>query len=104
MRKSNQALAAQRAVIVDAVFSKQEERLAIEHVAREAHCRFLGLWLSVPPDLLFSRVTGRTSDAPDADATVVKRQLAYDIGPVSWTLIDARGTPDIVQARAVKLL
>jgi aminoglycoside phosphotransferase family enzyme/predicted kinase len=104
MRKSNQALAAQRAVIVDAVFSKQEERLAIEHVAREAHCRFQGFWLSAPSDLLFSRVIGRASDASDADAAVIKQQLVYDTGPVSWALIDARGTPDTVQARAVELL
>jgi aminoglycoside phosphotransferase family enzyme/predicted kinase len=104
LRKTAQALAAHRAVIVDAVFSKQEERLAIEQAAQEAHCRFQGFWLSAPSDLLFARVAGRSGDASDADRTIVQQQLAYDTGFVSWSLLDARGSPEAVQVEAEKLL
>lgn len=104
MRKTRHALAARRAVIVDAVFSRPEERYAIEQVAREAHCLFQGLWLSASSDLLFRRVAGRSGDASDADRAVVQQQLEYDTGPVSWSLVNARGSPKAVQVEAEKLL
>lgn len=101
MRKTSQALAARRAVIVDAVFSN--DTLSSKSLAKHsARSRVSGL---VPhPTCCFSRVAGRSGDGSDADATVVKQQLAYDTGPVSWTLIDACGVPETVQARAEKLL
>jgi aminoglycoside phosphotransferase family enzyme/predicted kinase len=104
IRRTRQALAAGRAVIVDAVFSKAEEREAIEQVAREAQCPFLGFWLSAPPALLFSRVARRTDDASDADTAIVQQQLAYDTGKMNWRLIDASGSPATVQANTEKLL
>jgi predicted kinase len=91
---ANRALAARHAVIVDAVFAKAEEREAIEQVAREAGCGFVGLWLTAPPDVLIARVERRQRDASDADRRVVKEQLAYDIGPINWATIDTSGTPE----------
>jgi len=104
MRKTRQALAARHAVVVDAVFSTLEERHAIEQLARDAGCPFQGLWLSAPSDVLFRRVAVRSGDASDADTAVVQQQLAYDTGPVSWSLIDARGSLEEVQAKAQKLI
>jgi aminoglycoside phosphotransferase family enzyme/predicted kinase len=104
IRKTREALTAHRAVIVDAVFSKPEERQAIEQAARDARCPFQGIWLSAPSDLLFRRVARRSADASDADRAVVQQQLAYDTGPVSWSLIDARGSPEVVRTEAEKLL
>lgn len=104
IRKTAQALAAGRAVIVDAVFSRPEERHAIEQVAHGAQSPFQGIWLSAPADLLFRRVAARSGDASDADRAVVQQQLAYDTGPVRWSLIDCRGSPEAVRAGAEKLL
>jgi len=91
--KGRQALAARRAVIVDAVFAKPEERSAIEAVAREAGCAFVGLWLTAPEELLIERVEHRHGDASDADRRVVREQLRYDLGDVTWAQVDASGTP-----------
>ena len=92
--KARRALAAGQAVIVDAVFAKQDERAAIETIAREAGCAFVGLWLTAPSDLLIARVERRRGDASDADRRVVREQLGYDLGNISWTQVDAAGTPE----------
>jgi aminoglycoside phosphotransferase family enzyme/predicted kinase len=104
MVKCRHALAASQAVIVDAVFSRPEERQAAEQIARDQGLPFQGIWLSAPADHLFSRVAERHSDASDADLGVVRQQLSRDIGPVSWARIDAHGPPENVQAEAIRLL
>jgi predicted kinase len=104
MRKTASALAVGRAVIVDAVFSRPEERQDIEQVARAAQCPFLGIWLSAPSDVLFRRVAARKGDASDADCAIVQQQLAYDAGAVKWNVIDTRGSSADVVADAGKLL
>jgi predicted kinase len=92
--KARRALAAGHAVIVDAVFAKQEERIAIEAIAREVGCAFVGLWLAAPPDTLIARVEARRGDASDADRRVVREQLSYDLGAIDWYEVDAAGTPE----------
>lgn len=87
------ALAAGHAIIVDAVFAKQDEREAMEAIAREAGCGFVGLWLTAPAELLIERVEKRHGDASDADRRVVKEQLRYDLGEIAWVPLDASGTP-----------
>ncbi len=91
--KARRGLAAGQAVIVDAVFAQPDERDAIEVVAREAGCPFIGLWLTAPAELLIERVERRQGDASDADRRVVKEQLRYDLGDIAWTSVDAAGTP-----------
>jgi uncharacterized protein len=104
MRKTALAFAAGRSVIIDAVFSGPEERQAVEKVARDAQCSFLGIWLSAPTDLLFQRVAARSGDASDADCAVVQQQLAYDTGTVNWRAIDTRGSLATVRADAEILI
>ncbi len=89
---ARRALAAGHAVIVDAVFAKPEERSAIEAIARELGCLFIGLWLTAPAELLIERVEQRQGDASDADRRVVREQLRYDLGDIAWTIIEAGGT------------
>jgi predicted kinase len=89
--KARAALAAGHSVIVDAVFAKPEERLAIEAVAREAGRAFVGLWLDAPAKTLMDRVETRRGDASDADRRVVNEQLEYDLGPIAWSVVDAAG-------------
>jgi len=83
------ALAAGHSVIVDAVHLRQEERAAIEEVARQAYARFAGLWLAAPLDLLVKRVDERQADASDATRAVVEVQAKHDAGKISWHSLDA---------------
>jgi predicted kinase len=83
------------------VFARQEDRAAIEATAAAAHVPFAGLWLDAPADILVSRAGSRGPDVSDADAQVVRRQLAQDIGPLTWHRLDASPAPDVVIARAL---
>ena len=87
--KAGGAIRAGQSVVVDAVHSRPAEREAIEAVARENQVPFTGIWLDASEDILLKRIAQRTGDASDADADVVKHQLAYDIGPIAWTRFDA---------------
>jgi aminoglycoside phosphotransferase family enzyme/predicted kinase len=102
--RARRALAAGHAIIVDAVFAKPEEREAVAAIAREAGCRFVGLWLASPPDTLIERVEQRRGDASDADRRVVKEQLGYDLGEITWLTVDTSGTPEETLAAALSAL
>ncbi len=54
---------------------------------------FTGLFLSADPDELMRRVTERQGDVSDADAQVVRRQLAQDWGQNHWIALDT-SAPD----------
>ena len=102
--KATRALAAGHSVILDAVFAQEEERAASQQVARAAGVSYDGLWLRATETALVERVEQRRGDASDADATVVRKQLDYDIGNIDWHQIDSSGTPDEVKAGAAALL
>lgn len=102
--KARRALAAHHAVIVDAVFAKPEERIAIEAIARDLGREFVGLWLTAPAETLIERVERRRGDASDADRRVVKEQLGYDLGEIAWRQVDASGTTSDSLAEACKAL
>ena len=91
-------------VIVDAVYASTEDRVAIARVAQEAGVPFMGLWLDAPEHVLVARVSKRTHDASDADAGVVRRQLAASPQDVTWHRIDASWPPGAVLDRALKSL
>jgi predicted kinase len=83
------ALQAGRTVIVDAVFARLADRAAIEAVASSVSVPFTGLWLDAPADVLLARTAERRLDPSDADASVVRNQLAAGIGSMSWRRLDA---------------
>lgn len=97
-------LAADRAVIVDAVNARAEERDAWARLAAAAEARFVGLWLDAPAETLATRAQARSGDASDADRAVVEKQLGYELGPVDWPRIDAAGGADDALAAAVAAL
>jgi hypothetical protein len=97
-------LRAGRAVIVDAVFGRPDERAAIEAVAGAAGVPFTGLWLEAPETVLEARVAARTGDASDATVEIVRRQRALDPGPIGWQRLDASGSPEGLEATALQRL
>jgi aminoglycoside phosphotransferase family enzyme/predicted kinase len=101
-RKARSVLAAGHAAIVDAVFSRPEERAEIEAVAAKLGVAFRGLWLEAPPSKLLDRVAARRGDASDATPDVVRQQLARDTGPLttSWASIEAGGKAAATLANA----
>ena len=100
--KARDGLAAGHAVIVDAVFTKPEERVRIEGVAAELGVPFQGLWLTAPPEQLFDRVAARRDDASDATSEVVRRQLGWHLGAFAetWKEIDASGSAEAMLQNA----
>jgi aminoglycoside phosphotransferase family enzyme/predicted kinase len=94
-----QLLAAGHSAVADAVFAKPHQRAAIEAVAARAGVRFDGLWLETPPDLAISRIEARKANVSDATPEVLKRQLAYDLGAITWTRIDSSDSKESTLAR-----
>jgi len=97
-------LATGHSVIADCVFSKPDEREAIQAVAQDMDVPFDGFWLSASPEIMQARVTARKKNASDADAEVVRMQLGYDLGDIAWRQIDSSGSREETDAQALKIL
>jgi hypothetical protein len=102
--KARVALEAGHTVILDAVFARVDQRASVEAIAEKVNIPFTGLWLEAPERELISRVDARTGDASDADAAVVKKQLGYETGLISWQKINAGGELEMVRKRAMDAL
>ncbi len=87
--RARTALGAGRAVVLDAVYARPEERVAAENLAAELGVPFAGLWLEAPQKVQLQRVEHRRGDASDATAPVLRAQQDYDLGKIAWTRIDA---------------
>lgn len=93
------ALRAGQSVIVDAVHAHPDERAAIKAVAQVASVPFDGVWLEAPTAVLIERVSRRKGDASDADAGIVAQQAHYDLGGITWHVIDvSNGTETALAA------
>ena len=97
-REAASALHDGQSVIADAVFLRPDERLAIAAVARRAGAAFAGFWLTTSEMVLAQRLASRHGDASDADAAVLRFQLAQDPGVIDWRRFEAsRSLHDQVQ-------
>ena len=85
--RAGRVLSAGHGAVVDAVHARIAEREALEELAHRLGVPFRGIWLDADPDILIARVEARTGDASDADESVVRRQLTYDLGQISWPRI-----------------
>jgi aminoglycoside phosphotransferase family enzyme/predicted kinase len=90
--------------IVDAVYARPEDRHAIERVAADASVPFLGFWLEAPESILLARSEQRQNDPSDANAEVIRLQLAQGAGSVRWPRLDASMPSERVLQNAVTCL
>jgi aminoglycoside phosphotransferase family enzyme/predicted kinase len=98
------ALAGGFAVVADAVFARPADREAIARIAADLRLPFTGLWLDAPDATLLARAERRPPDASDADASVIRRQIRDGTGPLTWTRLDASGSPDRVAEAAARIV
>jgi aminoglycoside phosphotransferase family enzyme/predicted kinase len=103
-QRAAQVVQSGHAAIVDAVSARIADREAIERIAAAAHVPFVGMWLEAPESVVIARAEQRRLDASDADAAVVRKQLARDTGPITWWRIDASRAPDDVLRAAADVL
>ena len=75
--KARRAVAAGHCAIVDAVFAKSQERAVMKQSADALGVPFHGLFLEADIATRTARVGGRSRDASDADAAVVRIQEEY---------------------------
>jgi predicted kinase len=92
------------AAIADAVFARPSDRESIEQTAAAAGVPFAGIWLTAPETALLARIEQRHRDPSDADAEVIRAQLAQDPGPSAWQPCEASGTSEEVHRRAIGIL
>lgn len=85
------ALKTGHCVVADAVFARPEQRAVIARIAKEAGVPFQGIWMEAPPEVMEHRVIKRQRNVSDADAAVVRKQLHYDLGDISWRRLDSSG-------------
>jgi uncharacterized protein len=90
--------------IVDAVFARPADRAAIRHVASAAGVPFAGVWLDAPEPVLIARAEARRADPSDADAAVIRRQLAEPTGTIDWPRFDASAPRAAVREAAMARL
>jgi hypothetical protein len=86
--------------IVDAVLARAEERAALETAAAAAGVEFHGLFLAADLTTRLQRVGERAGDASDANTEVAREQEEYVTGFVTWSHIDAAGSPAQTLANA----
>jgi aminoglycoside phosphotransferase family enzyme/predicted kinase len=101
--KARRTVAAGHSAVVDAVFARDDERVAIARAVESLGVPFRGLFLTADLAVRIARIGTRAGDASDADADVARQQESYAIGVLDWTKVDASGTPrqTLIAARAV---
>ncbi|MEQ9195975.1 MAG: AAA family ATPase [Parvibaculum sp.] len=106
-RLAREALGGGTSVVMDAVFAREEERRAAADLAAEKGISLEGLWLDAPASVLEARVAEREKrgdDPSDAGVEVLRKQLSYDLGEMTWRSVDASGTPEQALERAMAAL
>ena len=93
-QRARQILSQGHSVVVDAVFAREDERMALEAVAQESGVTFQGFFLTTDLATRQRRIGHRTADASDATAKIAEFQENYDIGRLGWAAIDASGTSE----------
>jgi hypothetical protein len=98
------AVAAGRAVIVDAVFADPGERATMAGIARAAGVSFCGFWLEGRPETLEQRLRDRVADASDATVDVLEHQRQAGAGDLDWLRLDGSRSAGDVRRQAEEAL
>jgi predicted kinase len=99
--QANAVAATGHSAVADAVYARDEDRLAIENGATAAGVPFVGLWLDAPEATLVGRVAHRGPDVSDADAAVIRMQHEQGPGTIAWHRIDASAASEEVCRQAL---
>ena len=103
-RKAHRVISAGHSAVVDAVYADTNERSAITAIAASRKVEFHALFLTADLATRVSRVSARVGDALDADVAVAQHQERYALSDLSWTRIDASGSPTQTLERARHVL
>jgi uncharacterized protein len=95
------ALAAGCTAVVDAVFARATDRVALRDVATKAGVPFTGLWLEAPAATLRTRLQQRAPGTSDSDLDVLEHQLENGHGRLDWHRIDT--LTDMASCRHIAL-
>jgi hypothetical protein len=104
--KAEAILGAGHSVILDATFTPTEAREGLGDLAARSGVALEAIWLNAGETQMVERVSARTGDASDADASVVAQQVeTLGAGaPEGWQSADANGPPDATIGNVRKVL
>ncbi len=93
------------AVIVDALFYDENERKAIESLAKELNVAFVPLWMDAPFDVRLKRVESRKRNPSDVRTqSDLEKQLTLETGTVTWHKIMTDKTREETLEEALAVL
>ncbi len=99
------ALSTGCAVIVDALFYDENERKAIEALAKELKVAFVALWMDAPFDVRLKRVESRKRNPSDVRTqSDLEKQLTLETGTVTWHKITTDKTREETLETALSVL
>ncbi|WP_435000968.1 AAA family ATPase [Sulfitobacter sp. MF3-043] len=92
IQRARNILKTGHSVLIDATFLLPEDRERATKISADTGIALHRFWLEAPPDILIDRATARRGDASDADADVIRAQIANNTPPHDWTIISAAGS------------
>ncbi|MGD9639474.1 MAG: AAA family ATPase [Alphaproteobacteria bacterium] len=90
--------------LADGIFASQDERIAIEKLAKDLNVPFHGFWMYANRDIQADRVATRQRNPSDATVKVLDRQFEKDVGEVTWNKIDTSGAKEQTVMTVRKIL
>jgi len=104
LERSREIIGQGFSAILDAAFLKETERDVLSQAAGELDAEFRPVFLTVDLDVRLDRIRSRKNDASDATPEIAAGQEDYDIGEISWPILDASGSPAETLERAKRIL
>ena len=92
LERSRQILAQGFSVVVDAAFLRESERSDLSKAVETIDAEFRPMFLTADLDVRLNRIRSRKNDASDVTPEIATGQEDYDIGEISWPIIDASGS------------
>ena len=84
------------------MFALPEQRQQAQHLAKEAGVPFVGIWVSAPEDVRINRIQSRKNNVSDVTPKVAERQSKFDLGAVTWSIVDSTGPKEATVLRGFR--